>query len=164
MGNRKHVVHVSEAITFSTLASRTAIINNTVIDGNRRNGLLMDYIKGQISFTGKTAGEGPIIVGFCSSDLLVNEVTEAFGADSQQVNDPNVSEQAHREVYPVWSIGHGMTSMIELRSWQKIKYSWRNVEEGKGISLFAFNADSGALTTGMTLSFDGVVIGEWGTD
>ncbi len=164
MGNRKHIVHLSESITLGTLASRTALINNTNIDGNRRNGLLLDYIKGQISFTGKTAGEGPIIVGFCSSDLIVSEVAEAFGADPQNVNDPNVSEQAHREVYPVWSIGHGMTAMIELRSWQKIKYPWRNVEEGKGLSLFVFNADASGLTTGMALSFDGIAIGEWGTD
>ncbi len=159
---RMQVLHGNASITLGTLAALTGITTGLEIDGSREQGVRIRQLKAAISFSGKTTGEGGILVGF-STDLSATELTEALVADPQGISDIPATEQGNRKVFPVWLIGSSQVAGVlpleqELR---EINYPWKQIDEGSGIQLFAFNLGSGALTTGGGMSVTYVAVQEW---
>lgn len=156
-------------MALGTLAAATATTVSLQIDASRTQGVKLMQFKGAIEWDAKTVDEGPIIVGL-SIDLSATEVTEALVADPQHVNDVPATEQGNRKVYPLFVIARKSTD----GSWSRgtmanddaaevadLKFPWRELTEGQGIQLWAFNEGSGSLTTGMTLGLDWSAVQEW---
>lgn len=152
-------------MALSTLAAGAVIKGQLKIDGSREQGIRLSKMKAACSISGKTTGEGPIIVGLCNTDLSVTEVAEAFAADPQKELDTPASEQVMREVFPIWHFGKGvLTGQGDAQPYREVRYPWKDVIEGNGLSWFAINLDSGSLTTGTLVDVSSVTIGEWRED
>ncbi len=166
MGKRTQLNHGDfTSIVLSTLASKSAKQTNTNIDGTREQGIKLRRIKANMTYTGKTAGEGPISVGL-TAGLTAAEVAEAIVADPQRFEDPGSSEKANRRVFPVWFIGDGSTQTdtnpeqntqllvdIHAPTWE--------IPEEQALNWYAFNHDSGALTNGIGIDIINVIVYDW---
>ncbi len=157
-------------INLSTLAAGAAIKGNLKIDASREQGIRMQKMKAAMSWNGLTDAEGPLMVGLCNSDLSPTEIAECIAADPQKELDTPATEQVMREVFPIWFIGLFTTTKeppvheVDAGMLREIRYPWKEVIEGNGLSWFVMNLGGGALTTGVGVHFFSVTIGEWRDD
>ncbi len=94
-----------------------------------------------------TATEGPITVGFAHSDYSVTEIKECLEAQSAiSLGDKVAQEQANRLVRIVGEIATERP-MLNDGNPVKTKLNWM-ITIGDTVKLFAYNNNSGALTTG----------------
>ncbi len=148
-----------------TLGAATTLLVATRIDASQFQGAKIAKVKGYVSWSAKTATEGPIIWGVCAG-VSAAEVTEALLADPQRMDDPGESEKGNRKVFPIGIIPAASTSssvaLAEnppfIRNWRVP--SWSMLEE-EAFNLFFFNRDSGALTTGTLIEFGLSVVTRW---
>ncbi len=151
-------------ITLSTLASGAVLGGALKIDAARENGVRLEKMKAQMSFRGKTDGQGPVVVGLAHVDLSDTEIAECFAADAQKPVDTPDSERVMRKVFPIWMIGKAELSSISGRGtneYIEIAFPWKTIREGSGLKWFAINLDSGSLSTGTVIEIVSVTIGEW---
>ncbi len=97
-------------ITLSTLGALTAILGAGKQDAARLQGMRFTKIKALMEFLGKTAGEGPLMVGY-SIDAITAETGVALAADPQHRSDPSGVEQGFK-VVPLWVIPKAATASI----------------------------------------------------
>ncbi len=159
------IVHDQITMTLGALAAEGATSSNTKIDSGRVSGVQMEFAKFYCEFLGKTAGEGPIYVGFCAADVGNTEITEAFAADPQVAKESQESARANRRVFPVWVLTRnetgGLATVIPVSMLQKVQLpSWK-LRTGIGLNTFAINRGSGALTSGTVVRLGGVLGYRW---
>ena len=159
--SRQQVQHIVAEIALSTLASLTAIAVILTPDSSRDQGVRIKQLKLACTYKGKTAGEGPLMVGLCDSNLSVAEIAEALVADPQHVGDVPATEQGNRRVFPIWNIGPALVAGDSVEGFEDVHYPWKTMEEGIGLKLFVFNADGSALTTGTIVTVTGSTVQEW---
>ncbi len=159
--SRQQVQHIVSEVALGTLANLTAIAIALTPDASREQGARIKQLKLAISYKGKTAGEGPLIVGLCDSNLSVAEIAEAILADPQHVADVPATEQGNRRVFPIWIIPAGLTADDRIQKTEEVHYPWKDMEESQGLKFWVFNADGNALTTGTEVTVDGSIVGEW---
>ncbi len=158
-------IYIDDVIGLGTLGAGLVLKTATKVDATRENGIRIQKLMAAMTFAGKTATEGPIIVGLCSTDLSTTEIAEAIDADPQKPDDTPASEQVMRQVMPIWVIGTNDTaSLAGPYRYEEIPYPWKEVAEGDGLTWFAMNEDGSALTTGMTIEIQGFLVGEWLND
>ncbi len=162
--HRQQVQHGHSELVVSTLGTLAAITVSLSIDAARGNGVILKQLKAGITYSGKISAEGPIVIGL-STDLSAAEVAEAMVADPQSQRDIPATEQANRRVYPLFVIGVGQTSSgdsgDQMTPYRKIRFPWKDFSEGKGLQLFAWNADSSNLTGSMLVEINWVAVQEW---
>ncbi len=145
----------------STLANLTALIGNTNIDSSRESGVLLKQLKAAYAMVGLTAGEGPIIYGWCLN-LTATEVAEAMNADPQFIEDVNDVDLANRKVFPVGIFGMGVNTPLNADlKYQEVHFPWKEIPEGSTLKWFVFNASGSTLTTGATALMVGSVVQVW---
>ncbi len=153
-----------QKIALSTLGPATAMLGSTKIDTTRLQGVKKLEIFGRFSYDGKTTLEGPVYYGF-SAGMAIAEIAALFAADPQDQDD-DAGDAAMHKVMVIGEMQFVDTVAQDSNDkWFKFKWpqSWV-VREGEDFSIFAFNRDSGALTTGATLRFDGMFNYEWRQD
>ncbi len=161
MVSRQQVQYINTEVTLSTLATATAITGATIIDPSREQGSLIKELRLAVSYKGKTAGEGPLVVGLCELSLSVTEIKEALEADPQLFRDVPASEQGNRRVFPIWQLDNLNTSNSEVERMKDVKWPWRRMEEGMGMKVFVFNNSGSTLTTGASVIVFGAAVTEW---
>ncbi len=159
------IVHDQQTLTLGALAAEGATSDATKVDSSRVNGVQMDFAKSYCEFLGKTAGEGPIYVGFCAADVGNTELSEAFAADPQVKGESQESARANRRVFPVWIIKRSQTASIPIPDrttmLQKVDLpSWK-LRTGIGLNTFAINRGTAALTTGTIVRIGSVLGYRW---
>ncbi len=157
-------VYSFATVTLSTLGGGVAILGNTRIDATRLQGCRLKDIFGTFNWEGKAANEGPVYYGFCAG-LTVAQIAEVFNADPQSQDDPTGDESMQRLIVVGQMPFADQSDIIEDDHWHKLMWpsSWQ-IREGDTFDVFAFNRDSGALTTGALLHFDGMFNTEWRQD
>ncbi len=154
----------------STLAADTGIFFSPTSrhDASRLQGSKLRKGWCAWSWVGKTANEGPVILGY-AIDLSVAELAEFFDADPQRSQDTGKSEQASRAVIPVAVIPKQCTASSSTPSYGDIRlqrmpvFSY-HVKEGIDLKWFMYNRGSAALTTGLVVSGWAMWQAEWLND
>ncbi len=159
--SRQQIQYINVEVVLSTLATLTAITGATAIDAGRLQGVRLKKMKLACSYKGKTAGEGPLVVGLCDTTLSVAEIAEAILADPQGVAEVPATEQGNRRVFPIWNIGPGLVADDAIQMYREVHFPWKDWPEDKGIKVFVFNNDGSNLTTGTTVTVFGPVVQEW---
>ncbi len=145
-------VHITPAQALSTLAGVTVL--TTGLTGTADGAYRCVSVKGIHSILGLTAGEGPVTVGFAHGDYSVTEIKEAIeSALSISVGDKLAQEKANRLVRVIGEIS-AAEPMLNEGMPVSTKLNWF-IPIGKVISLFAYNNNSGTLTTGAIQNFSG---------
>ncbi len=110
---------------------------------------------------GLTPGEAPIMVGVAHGDLSVVEIKEAIEAKPTNRGDIVAREQARRPVRQVGTFA-GQVVNDTLNDGKPIRVPLKMyVAEGIELNMFSFNRSGAVLTTGATVSINGVLYGEW---
>ena len=145
-------VRITPERALSTLATDTAIVN--ALTANAVSSYRAMTVKAAWSLTGLTAGEGPITVGYAHDDYTVAEIKEALeAAASIDPGDKISQEQANRLVRVVGMFSESNGDLNEGRP-ISTKLNWL-IGVGHAINMFAYNEDTGTLTTGATLRCTG---------
>ncbi len=167
---RTQLVYNNDSLSLGTLGGDTAITDATRIDSSREQGCVIDKMLAYSHLQAKTAGEGPLLAGFCI-ELSASEIAEVFSADPQRYNDPNSTEAANRRLLVVWSYGAGPTDIPGPTHGTPPIYEWRDVRfpswviaEGEDLSYFVYNTQGTALTTGTVMDWGFLAITKWETD
>ncbi len=162
--SNKQKVYSFQTLTLSTLAAATALLGGTKIDASRLQGCKIIDIFGAFTWHSKTTTEGPVYYGF-TNGMSITEIAAVFAADPQSQDDPT-GDDSMRRIIVVGSMEKDLSIQPDDNSlWRKIMWpkSWE-IREGETFDIFAFNRDSGALTTGTELRFDGMFNTEWRQD
>ncbi len=152
----------TDSQALSTLGALTAIIDNTKIDAARLQGCIPRKFGFQSTFAGKTATEGPVLVGL-SNGLTIGEIAEWIAADPQRFDDPGASEQSQRPAMILDVLGKSETTVVGSTHppWRFYKWPGWNIKEGQALNVFFFNADGSGLTTGTIVDWALQVLGDW---
>ncbi len=163
--SRMVVQHINQSFQLGTLAPLDVIASVTEIDASREQGIRVKKIVGNWFIEDLTAGQGPILVGMEIGVPSAALVEEALEADPQDIDDTVAMEQANRAVMPQKLLTHSMDtegSPGVLNYQEDIYLPFRNIPEGTGLGLWAYNTSAAALsTTDPLVSFIGTVVGEW---
>ncbi len=163
---RTQVIHESLEFTPGALTGPQASIGNTKIDSSRGQGARITKFKAAISWSGKTADEGPILVGY-STGLTSTEVKETLIANPQRSDDIPAIEESNRKVFPVWMIPKQGTDKTASNSNFNMRnvtgFPWREIPEGQTLNVWAFVL-SDVIATGFQIQFQHVWVTEWMRD
>ncbi len=144
-------VHDEGTSNLSTLGQQTVLLESTKLDGSRTQGTRLLAVRGLIALSGKTSGDGPLIVGF-SMGLSITQVKEWVENDPQRKSAAVEMEIASRRAWPVVHFPSGVTTSSTTPSPPDSMYqryfvpSW-NIFESDNLQLFTYNY-GGALNTG----------------
>ncbi len=162
--SRQQVVHLNGLVGIGTLADVTAIVLNTKIDASREQGVKIRQLKASMSYNGKTASEGPLIVGV-AVELTAVEIAEAMNADPQRWDDTDAKDKGNRKVFPIWTIPAGvLTGDDRNQKLEEINIPWKIIPEGSTLKWFVFNASGSTLTTGTIVHVHAAAVTEWLND
>ncbi len=151
------------SLALATLAASTALLEPTKVDASREQGFRVTKIETMVGFTGKTAGEGPILWGLAFGQTAA-EIEEAIEDDPQGMqNAANVELQEHQN-RPVWPIGildpAAVAGVIDEGKVIVLRPNW-SAPEGGTMDFFAYNFGSGTLTTGTVMRYVYKLFGVW---
>ncbi len=145
-------VRVTPAQALSTLAGVTVLTTGTVATSDAPYRLIS--CNGVHSVIGLTVGEGPITIGFAHSDYSITQIKEAIeSAASIKIGDMAAQEKVQRKVRIVGEVSATIPILNEGRA-VKTRLNWL-FPIGKFANIFAYNNNSGALTTGGIQNFSG---------
>ncbi len=101
-----------------------------------------------------TSGEGPVTVGLAHSDYTVTEIKECL--EAQAGIDPGNKVEQERANRLVRSVGQFGSVQAMLNDGKPIttKLNWL-IAIGRTVDMFAYNEDTGTLTTGAVLNVTG---------
>ncbi len=119
-------------------------------------------IRAMITSAGTTAGEAPIEIGWCQSQLTGAEIVEQRDAAPTSQWDVTANEQSKRKVR-VFGTTSGLAGGDSLNNG---KYIWRRmflrVPAGQVVAdLWEINRSGAQLTTGQSIHFQGDIVGRW---
>ncbi len=157
------------SLTLGTLGAATAIVTNSRIDGNRRQGYRAVKSRIHVTVSGKTTAEGPIAFGVMANIDNASDLAEILVSDPQ---GKTAKTERAKGVFikilgviglvpttiPSSDLGVGM-----LYEFTYGKNGW-SIPEGRALSYFAFNLDGSPLTTGTILQFTAEHFGVWLND
>ncbi len=149
-------------VTPGALATKSAVSTTSKIDSAHDQGVKIKKCFAKMEFRAKTVNEGPLIVGYCADNLTNAEIAEFFTADPQRFEDAGQSDPANRKVMPLWVIPHIATASAPVPQTDslylnEVRSPGFEVIEGSLIKWFAYNADTGTLTTGILI----VIVAQW---
>ncbi len=144
-----------------TLQPRTAMRATSKIDAGRLQGFRVLRTEYFIVLRGVVIAFDNILVGL-AADLSIAEIKEAIEADPQRSNDPNLSEQAKRPLWPLELMGAASVTLNgNLYAKGVHKLGW-SIPEGVSLFWFVFNMDDiDQLTTGLNIQIIAKHFGVW---
>ncbi len=155
------VLHDFVELTVGTLAADNAVLTPSarIITANEQ-GFRISKMKYQMTYNGKTDGEGPCLFGF-SVDLTADQVRDAISATPTGEADAEAMERTNRKVYPLEQIAidGDERSRISDTHFRHIRMPWKEIAEGSSLDYWLHCR--AALTTGMQLQISAVYVGKW---
>ncbi len=160
---------VVDTVALGTLAGRSAIVINSQFN-NPTQSFLAKRCRYFLQAAGRTVGDdGPIIIGFAHGDASVSEIEAAMiernvnGQDDvTSVLDQDTAWTVYQSTLKQMNIkGAGLEAQTPDH-W--LKFPGKHgvpALEGSGIQIFAYNAGSATLSTGMTINGLVMVQGVW---
>ncbi len=147
-------VQTTPTITVGALALSTAVTGTCY--GNADGAYRIIALKGTWSLTTNTAGNGPLVVGFCHGDYTVTEIKEFIESTSSiSIGNKILGEQANRLIRRV-GVFNGLTTDESLNDGMPIKtrLNWA-IPIGTNLNMFAYNDDASNRDTGSFVKFNG---------
>ncbi len=149
------MVRTSPTLALGALVSNTAITTGLtgVADGAYR----AVTVKMTWSLRELSADQGPITFGYAHSDYTVGEIKECIEAAAAiSVGNKVAQEQANRLVRVIGSFQPVDTGEAEFNDGKPVstKLNWL-IPIGDEVDIFAYNDDTGDLTTGGRISATG---------
>ncbi len=153
-------------ITLGALAGAAAIFGASKIDAGREQGFRIMKSRLFISMTGKTATEGPILLGVCANIPTAADLAGLLALNPQDISD-NPERADNWFVKMLDQIGLETVSypnnpMVLKTPSYSISYGrngW-SIPEGSALNYFAFNAGA-SLTTGTVFLIAAEHFGVW---
>ncbi len=146
----------SESLPVSNLLSSTAAKADfdSVVDDTT----FLLSLEATWDIEGRTAGEGPLVVGVAHSDYTAAEIEEWFQATgSWDRADKIAQERQTRKIRQVGIFAGGGT-LESLNDGKPVKTTLKfNVEDGSTLAQWALSLDSSQLTTGAVVHTNGKV-------
>ncbi len=157
--------------TLGTLASLTAMIAGTKIDGSRLQGCSIEKLRYAMSYFGKTAGagEGPIAYGVSLGNTNA-EIAAFYAADPQGQDDELELVRSQLPIIEFGRVGQveqstSVTPNAIGTKLQSAKWGGWPIREGVSWNHYVFNANpNDPLATGMLLQLYTEALGEWRQD
>ncbi len=157
------------AVALGTLAGRTALSIGTTLT-SITSPFLMKRVRYFIQLVGRTlADDGPILVGVANGNAITSEVSAAM-IEANTAGPEDIGQMLTQD--ESWMVYQNTVRAITLRGdgtegvldsgW--IDFGGKNgipALEDSGFKIFAFNAGSGALTTGSSLNGIAHTQGVW---
>jgi len=151
-------------VTLGALSGAAAIFGASKIDAGREQGFRLVKSNVTVSFTGKTASEGPISFGVCCNVPTAAELASVL------VNDPQGSSSNKKRADNWFIKPLGVISLLatatdaqnNIEMTFEISYGkngW-SIPEGSALNYYAFNMGS-ALTTGTVIIISAEHFGVW---
>ncbi len=142
-------------VALSTLAGRAAIAINEEFD-TPESSFLVKKIRYLLSMSGKTAGEGPLMVGLASGDASAAEIASAM-TELNSLGPADTTETLTED--EAWTVWQNTIKAFEENGQAGVITCYKEISLGKGmvarenqgIDAFIFNADPSALTTGISV-------------
>ncbi len=138
-------VRTTPELALATLASDTAI--TATVTGVATDTYRLVSAKQTWALRGATAGEGPITVGYNHSDYSVTEIKECLEAFGIDQGDKTSQERMNRLVRVVGTFPSSGNAVLNDGKPISTKLNWL-IAIGAEAEIFAYNEDTGALTTG----------------
>ena len=152
------VWNVRQSISLSTLANNTAL-EGTLLDN--ADDMYVHSALGTWSYSGFTAGEGPVDIGFLDNAYSVTEIVEAIDASPVDRSDKIASERNRRDVRNAGSIP-GQDTSGSLRDGVPIHTKLRlRVSATSSLGIYVVNRSGSPRTTGAVVAFTGRLFGYW---
>lgn len=151
-GYRK--LKLNETMSLATLAAGDVI--SQAFGGTLNERRVITSLVGLWSLRNLTAGQGPVEVGVAHSDYTAAEIEECLeNLGSWDEGDLIAEEQTRRKVRMIGAFS-GETTDETLNDGKPIrtKLNWV-VASGDTLQVWAWNRDSGTLTTGSQVVLDG---------
>ncbi len=146
-------VRITPELALGTLASDTAL-TVAVQGGTSTTAMTIASIIAVWNIQNLTAQEGPITVGYAHPDYSVVEIKECLEAQAAiDAGDKVAQERADRLVRIVGSLDREF-SVLNNGLPVRTKLNWY-LPAGDTPNVFAFNEQTGALTTGSSLKIAG---------
>ena len=161
---------IVDTVPLVTLASRAAIMLNTQFSTPTAP-FLLKRVRYFLQLAGRsTADDGPIIIGCAHGDASVSEIAATM--TERNVNGPDdITSVLDQDL--AWVVYQNSLMPFIVRgdqSYAQIENSdWINpaetkgipLHEGSGMVIFAYNAGSGALSTGSNVNGQVMAQGVW---
>ncbi len=149
----KHMNISTARITVGGLAAGAAVTTGTKIDASRLQGTRIHKMKYHFSFIGKTADEGPLVLGFHRANISATEIAEFYAADPQSSLDVPGIDQANFDVYPAVLIARQQTATApipdHMDGWRTLNWPWKNLPEDDAMNIHVCNISAGTVATGI---------------
>ncbi len=157
-----------DTVALGTLGARTSILLNSQFQTPTAS-FLAKRIRYFVQMVGRTAADdGPIIIGCANGDATQSEVAAAMNErnmngpdDVTSMLDQDTAWTVYQSTIAVVVPGAELTEGMVSSGWKKFGKNGIPLIEGSGLMLFAYNAGSAALTTGVTLNGIVQIQGVW---
>ncbi len=155
-------------LALSTLGAATAIAQVSRIDSSRENGFRIAKLRIAALLEGKTAAEGPLSWGI-SCNMSASDIGTAIKADPQAAVNQNAARGEGTWLKMLGLIALGATNAAltgtpggddKIAMFDEYVINW-SVPEGQNFQIWAFNMDTGALTTGSLITAAMEIFGVW---
>lgn len=147
-----------ETVVLGTLADNTV---TTVALQTLQQDFDVYGIRAMVTFTGVTAGEAPLEVGWCQAELTGTQILAQRDAAPTSQWDVLANEQSRRKVR-VFGTSQGLSDghlNNGLPVWRKM---FLRKPSGQALAdLFVLNRTGASLTTGASVHFQGSIVGAW---
>ena len=155
------IVWDQQSIETGTLQPRTATRSTSRIDSARLQGFRLLRTEYFICLRDTLTPSDNFILGL-AVDLSIGEIKEAIEADPQRSNDPNLSEQAHRPLWPLELMGvTDVDGNGNAYAKGVAKIGW-SIPEGVSLFWFVYNMDDvDQFTTGLNIQIIAKHFGVW---
>lgn len=153
------IVYDDVTVTLGTLASKDAIAEASKIDSTRGNGFRIMKTEYWVDFRGKTANEGPLMVGM-SAIFDAAGVESAIEADPQDSSEDSNNLLAKRPIWPLallQAAPDGNDQQVQMHS---VNPRW-SVPEGENLYWWVYNMGAAGLTTGTVVHIFAKHYGVW---
>ncbi len=152
-------------ITLGALGANSVAITASKIDAARENGFRVIKTQYWIDWQGKTAVEGPVIVGYAFG-MDANAISATISSDPQSSNLDFVDGETKNPVFPMELIpfastdGGGATPGQGGFTMGEVVPRW-SVPEGSNLNWFARNLGGAGMTTGTVVLIFAKHFGVW---
>ncbi len=147
-----------------TLASEAAIVFEFTESSNMIADFRMMKIEYALKWQGKSVDDGPIVIGL-SVGATAAQIAEAMNSTPTDPTQLDEGNDANRPIWPLMIIRRKATEPVDgTVDFKSFKPNWStrgssNANGQQNLGLWAFNSESGALTTGVVIGAEVKVAG-----
>lgn len=152
------IVYDDVSFALGTLGAKGGALANSKIDASRLNGFRVVKVEYWACYSGKTAAEGPIMVGLSFGQASA-DIDACIEADPQGHLEDRDDGDTKRPLFPLFMLEKDNASSSEAIH-GTINPRW-SVPEGYAMNYFAYNMDGSALTTGTEIQIFAKIYGVW---